>query len=229
MPKAQEFRYSHVRRAIDYKCSKQPGNPKHEALHFNSSDRHYQFGGMFCPASHSGPSDIHTEGWTFLDILNYFHFFVRSIIFREHQQLNKRISSEATRKMDGPLQSFRSPKNCHQQQFTACVQESINFAWGLLQSMVINPQKNKNRGRCLHMLKSCSFIKYCKQQHFTLDRDEGCISHVPATSLGEHAPSIRSLSWLTDWLTGERARAYYHCHVIYCTCYSFLPAIHCLG
>lgn len=154
---------------------------------------------MFYPTSRSGPSDTCTEGWTFLNFLNYFHFFVRSIIFRGHQQLNKRISSEATREMDGSLQPFRSPKNCHQQQFTACVQESISFAWGLLQSLVISPQKNKSRGRCLHMLKSWSFIKYYKQRRFTLDREEGCISLVPAASLGEHAPSIRSLSWLTDW------------------------------
>lgn len=65
--------------------------------------------------------------------------------------------------------------------------------------MVISPQKNKNRGRCLHTLKSQNFMKYCNQQGFTLDRDEECISHIPAATLGEHAPSIRSLSWLTNW------------------------------
>lgn len=124
--------------------------------------------------------------------------------------------------MDGSLQPFRSPKNCHQQQFTVCVQESISFTWGLLRSMVISPQKNKNRGRCLHMLKSGSFIKYCKQQHFTLDREEGCITLVPAASLEEHAPKHQDFV-LTDWLMRERARGCYHCHAICCTSSSFLP------
>lgn len=71
----------------------------------NSSVRHCQF------LSYIWFQVIHTQkdglSWTFWITSG---FFVRSIIFRGHQQLSKRISSEATRKMDGALQGSESPR-----------------------------------------------------------------------------------------------------------------------
>lgn len=151
---------------------------------------------------------IHTQrdvSWTFWIpfIFGQIFFFFP---FRSPQQLNNRISSEVARAIAGSAQSFRSPKNSHQQQFYGlCMRKHqfrLRFAMIHGNQSPWAPKRIKTEEEvCTHPCRSkpWSFIKYWKQQRFTLDRDEGCIILVPAASLGKHAPSIRGLSRLTDW------------------------------
>lgn len=188
--------------------------------HFNNSVRHHEFAGASYPASQSGSRDRQHRGM-FPGLSELLSFFGQIHFFKGPQQLNNRISSEVTRNNSWFCAIRQKPQELPSAAvYGLCLRKHqfrLRFAAIRGNRSPWAPRKIKTEEEvCTHPYRSKprSFIKCWKQQCFTLDRDEGCIILVAAASLGEHAPSIRSASWLTDEEGKGRRMLPLPCHLL---------------